>query len=565
MSYRLLVLFVIVLLVSACAPAAPTTAPSAPTKPAAPSGGTGSAPTAAVPAATSAAAPTAKPAAPAATPSPAAKIKRGGTLRTAVQNDFNVLAPYLSGSPVPEIMFESITKWRPDDKGIWGAQPGLALSWEQQGNVATFKLRQGVKFHDGSDWNAKVAKWNLDRMRTHPKSQAKTYVEFIDPAKGVEVVDDYTIRVNMKAPSASMPALLSGVEGQVYVVSQAAAEKVSDDEFSKKPVGSGPFELVDWKPGDRTTLKRFESYWQTGADGQRLPYLDGFVYRFIPDDSVRFLELRSGNLDFTEILHAKDLPTAKADPRLAVVETQYLGNMYRMAMNSTFGPFSNNQKLRQAAHYAVDKEAIAKTLGLGAGMPLKYELVPGMHGYDESVPYHWYDQARSRQLMQEAGLAGGTDVTLILSARMLDQQQAEMIKSMWDAVGIRTTIDAMERVAWAQKVRDAKSDFHVTTLRGTNKPDAGFAMAIRFRTGGPNNDARYSSPEMDKCLDEADRTLEPAPRAAIQKRCQTIAFEDGYYGFLWTQTWNWAYAKDLKGFEPSWNMQWQLAGAWLDR
>jgi peptide/nickel transport system substrate-binding protein len=482
-----------------------------------------------------------------------------------VQNDFNILAPYLSGSPVPEMLYESITKWRPDEKGVWGSQPGLALSWEQQGNVATFKLRQGVKFHDGTEWNAKVAKWNLDRMLTHTKSQAKTYMGFIDPAKGVEVVDDYTIKINMKAPSAAMPALLSGVEGQVYMVSQAAVEKLGDDEFSRRPVGSGPFEFVEWKSGDRTTLKRFENYWQMGADGKPLPYLDGFVYRFIPDDSVRFLELRSGNIDFTEILHSKDLPTAKADPRLVVVDGPWIGNMYRLAMNATFGPFSQNQKLRHAAHYAIDKDAIAKTLGLGTGMALRYELVPGMQSYDESVPYHSYDQTKAKQLMQEAGLAGGTDVTLILSARMLDQQQAEMIKSMWDAVGIRTTIDAMERVAWAQKVRDAKAEFHVTSLRGTNKPDHGKARVIRFGTGGPNNDARYSNKEMDKCLDEADRNLEPKQRAAVHKRCQQIAFEDGYYGFVWTQVWNWAHTKDLKDFQSTWNMQWQLAGAWLDR
>lgn len=560
-------LVAIILMASCAAPASPTVAPAAPTQPAvAPRPGESpmTAATAPPAAATKSAAPATAPAAPA---TPVAKIKRGGTLKAAVQTAWATLDPsvFINEETTHMMFADPLFFWRQDEKGSWGSVPAMAESYElPQPNLVVLKLRKGIKFHDGTDLDAKTAKWNFDRWLAHPKSAARPYLDCVDAKKGAEIVDDYTIRVNLVGPCASFIASISpaGTHG-MYLISQEAAEKMGDEAFGNKPVAAGPFTVAEFVRDQSVRLKKFPAYWQKGADGQPLPYLDEVVYRLIIEDSVRLLELRSGNIDFVDMVTPRDVPVIKKDPNLVYVEDKTGGMNYRISMSAKEGPQSNNFKLRQAILTAFDREAIVKTLAPEVGIPSKYMMLPNMLGYDESLPYYWYDKAKASQLVKDAGYPNGVDISFDVISRQLDRQQAEMMKSMLDAVGIRTELLVLEKLA--SNTRTNQGTYNITTGRNPTRFDSDLLMTSFLTAKGSQNITHWSNPELEKCIVEGRSTYDAKQRHEIYKRCQQIQYNDAYWGFLWFHPHNWVMNKAVKGFLPSWGFLWEIREVWLDK
>jgi ABC-type transport system substrate-binding protein len=549
----------IVLLAACAAPAAPT---AAPTKPAA-AGGASPVATAVAPAGTAAPAAT-KPAAAATAPTatPAAKIKRGGNIRVAQQFDYPTMDIHLA-STVPtclHMIYEDFLGYHVDPKtGMWGLTPGLAESWAYTDpTTVVMRLQKGVKFHDGSDFNAEIAKWNIDRMTTNAKSYAKLNTDFI---KVADVVDANTVKLTLKQPSAIGMAMLTKATSTAGIVSKAAVEKMGDDEFGRKGVGTGPMELVEWRPSDHVTVKKFNNYWAKGADGQPLPYLDGAVCRFRPDLTVSLVELKAGDLDFLNMIDPKDVAGVKADPRFDYVVLAG-GDGRAVGMNQSFGPFADNLKLRQAVLYSIDREAMAKTLLFGSGGPAEYFWTKGQPGYDDKLPKYTYDPAKAKQLMNEAGLPNGIEALFSFISRPVDQRVAEMVQSMLKPTGIRLNLEALERLAWIEKIsRSKKFEMSVWIYSLDFDP----TMKIRrMSCRGTDNWGAYCNPKFDQCMDEGDQILDPAKRHEIYKRCQTIFFEDGYWTLVANFVKDYVKIKALKGVGEQWSaFDWEAA--WLDK
>jgi ABC-type transport system substrate-binding protein len=496
--------------------------------------------------------------------------KRGGTLTAAVQNDWLTFDPILNSadSTAAFQVYDPFFFFLPDESGAWSVQGGLVEKWELAQDAAVFKLRQGVKFHDGSDWNAEVCKWNLDRMMTDPKSLAKGQLNGVDLKTPAIVVDPFTVRLTLLGPQ---PALLEQLAtGYTFPISKAAFEKVGAAEYPRNPVGTGPFKLVEWKSSERVVLKRFDNYWMKGADGQPLPYLDSVTMRLIIDDSVRLVEVKSRTTDIIELVQGKDVPTVKADTGLTYVEANWAGNAYRLIFNYLGGKFQNNLQLRQAALYAIDREAISKALGRGIGQANKYHLLPGSFGYDESVPSYGYDPEKAKALMKEAGLSNGIEVDMLVIAREIDKQQAEMLKQMWERVGIQTRIETLERVAMNQRLGTGGTtgaEFDVTTTRGGNSiglEDS--SLRDHLWSKGSFNKARFNGQGISKEVDAAfirSASYDPKERAAGYRDVQRLVFDNALYGFLWTQNWNWVLNKRVAGFQPARPSLWDFRRMWL--
>ena len=297
---------------------------AAPTKPAAAPAATSAPAAATKPAAAATTAPAAaatKPAAAAPTAAPVAKIKRGGTLKYAKSTEWapNMDPHQNTGWPAGyDMIFSTFTKSKLDPATkSWSLVPGVAESWEQpDAKTIVLKLRKDVTFHDGSKFNAEVARWNLDRMKSHPKSAAKTEAGVID---SMQVVDDYTLKLNLKNPPAGLLGQLSdsSFTPRMWITSKEAAEKNGDASVERTPVGSGPMTFVEWMPGDHMTVKKWDKYWENGDDGQPLPYMDGVLYRVVKDPTVRAVEIRTGNVDATDEITAKDLGSLKTEAGLS--------------------------------------------------------------------------------------------------------------------------------------------------------------------------------------------------------------------------------------------------------
>jgi peptide/nickel transport system substrate-binding protein len=491
-------------------------------------------------------------------------------LMAATQTDwitFDNIYNSANGSAAFEV-FDPLFFLQLDDKGTWRATPGLIEKWEPSDTTITWQLRKGVTFHDGSPWDADSLKWNFERMISDPKSLAASVLGNLDPKNPVTVVDPYTVKINLTSPAPSLAESLSAGSDSAqytYPISRPAFEKLGADQFGRNPVGTGPFKFSQWKPSDRVILQRNENYWMTGTDGKALPYLDGVTYRLIIDDSVRAIELKSHNIDVTDQIAPKDMEGVRADPQLKLIESRSFGNSRRLIFHARGGPFSDNLKLRQAVLYAMDRETLSSALGQGQGDPSRYFLLPGAFGYDASLPYYAFDLDKARSLMIEAGYPNGLDVSFIIIAREVDKVQAEVLKQMWEKIGVRASIEAVERAALNQRILSGGSDYQVTSGQyGNYAGDADIQLRRYMHSKGGFNKSHMAVPELDALLDKASGTYDSNTRLATYRDAQTLDFTRlAYYGHLWTQWWNWAMNKRLAGFQPTAGGHWNLRGVWL--
>jgi len=502
-------------------------------------------------------------AAPAASDQPAEAPRRGGTLRAVVQNDYVTMWPTVTTGPTADRCFDWLVRWRKGSDGRWGPQPGLAESWELGDTSAVFKLRRGVTFHDGSDLNAEAVRWNVESWIKNPKSLARDNLGAVVTDKPAEVVDDYTVKINLTSAFGSLLAAVSDATETTGITSKAAHDKLGEDGIRARAVGTGPFMFEAWQNGAQLALTRNPRYWEKAPDGQGLPYLDRIVYRFVPDDSVRLTEMRSGSADITELVRGRDIPTVKADRNLVYTEDPGNGNRYRFFFNGRQGVFKDNQKLRQAVQYAIDRDAIAKALGGGNGIPQKYDLTPGTLGYDESVPAYTFDLDKAKSLMAASGVASGLPVRLTVIAREADQQQGQILQQMLDKLGIKLAIEALERVAWGVKVRQ-QNDFDLATQRTGTSPDPDPLFTLAWAPDGPAAYVRADEPAIRSCLNDGRGSYDPAKRQQTYQRCQTLMYDAAWWGFLWLQPWNYVLTSRLHGAAPMWlSNNWREEVLWL--
>jgi ABC-type transport system substrate-binding protein len=543
---------------------------------------------------------------PSATQAPAAQsgaAKRGGVLRIAVQSDWGGMDPLFSTAPLngAYMLYGQWVGWEKNKTTEkWGPVPEMLAEWDLRPNEATFKLQKGIKFQDGTAWDAASAKWNLDRMIFDPASLMSSYFSGVDASRedkaqlaqlketaaqtfdyssnAVEVVSSDTVKLHLERPIAPLITVLSAARQENCPISPTAYKKLGKTEFSRNPVGAGPYRLAEWKSGDHVIMERNPDYWKLASDGKPLPYIDRLEIRLIVDDSVRLLELKSGNIDFTDRIQGKDIAGIQANPDLQILQSESSGTAYRLIFDSTNqdSPFKN-PKLRKALLYAMDREAMAQTLGFGAAVPLKYMLLPGDFAYDSSLPFYAYDKAKAAQLVKDvlaetpglAGPDGKIPVTFSIIARDLDKAQAEMIKQMADAVGINVTIEALERGAWTAKLvkvpgqPGGKFDFaSMVNVPKVDDPDS--QLREYFHSQGLFNVAHLDDRGWDQLLDDGVSTYDVEQRAKLYRQLEQKNFDEAWYGYLWQQKYNWAFSRKLKGFEEAVSSHWLMSEAWLE-
>jgi peptide/nickel transport system substrate-binding protein len=273
--------------------------------------------------------------------------------------------------------------------------------------------------------------------------------------------------------------------------------------------------------------------------------------------------LRAGNLTLLP-LNLQDVPTLKGSSEIVVESNPASGSFYIcLGLHQTQGIFGKNVKVRQAALYALNREAMQKTFGFGQGTLTAYPYwTDGMIGYDKTLPAYTTNPDRAKQLLAEAGFAGGVDVTLSVIQRSPDTQQAEAIKQMWDAVGIRTKLDVLERTAWISKLKDGKV-FDAAFWQGIYPADPDQNSQFLL-TGGASNWGGYSNPQVDKLMADARTTLDQAKRADLYKQVQQAVYSDACIGVAYFAPIFYGYQKALKGVEYDVNTL-RVNGAYLDK
>ena len=386
------------IVVAACGGATSSAAPSA-----APSTGASSAPSTA---------PSASPSADAGTP------KAGGTLVVAIPSDLNRTDPALvddaSSSYVLQQIEETLVTLKPGTgSDIIG---GLAETWDvsADGLTYTFHLRSGVKFQDGTDFNADAVKFNFDRWLSIPKTYTDLgYTYYIDTVitgkiKSTAAPDPNTFVLTLNAPNSAFLIQMTLTPFSISSPKALQDGKASDPDFKNNlyaqggppaAVGTGPFSFKEWVPGDHVTLVKNPNYWNAAAGG---PYLDEITFKPISDNTATLNALQAGDIDLAQTLAPNDVPTAKADTSLQYFDRGSACNTGILAMNQKFKPF-DNLKIRQAVAYAVNRQAIVDAFFGDTGVVLSNWAPPGTIFADE-LPVPSYDPEKAKALIADSGV-----------------------------------------------------------------------------------------------------------------------------------------------------------------
>jgi len=468
----------------------------------------------------------------AASGSPVASVgtpKRGGTLRAGLTSDVGNLDPLLSSFLVDRQvfynMYESLVAIDTDLKII----PSLAEKWDisADGKAYTFSLRQGVKFHDGSDFNADAVKFNIERYLNDKTSRRRSE---IDSIQAVEVVDPNTVRFTLKAAFA--PLLANLVDRAGMMLSPQAVQAGGPD-FTRKPVGAGtgPFKFVEWVKDDHITLERNTAYWKKAADGSALPYLDKITYRPITDETVRLTNLRSGDLDVDFAVPAKDYATVKSGGEFGFQETTAV-SFSSLYFNTATEPF-NKKELRQALAYLIDRDQISKTVFFGTQKIAYGPVPPSSWAYDSAFTPYSVDVAKAKSLLQAGGKPDGFTFEFKVGAGSPTKiQLAQLLKDQFAKANITMNIAQLEAAKIATDTQQGNFQSAFYGWSGRIDPDGN--IYNQMRGSGSLNESRYDNAQVNDLLDKARASTMQTERTSLYQQAQRLIVEDApfiFYGF----------------------------------
>jgi peptide/nickel transport system substrate-binding protein len=450
-------------------------------------------------------------------------------------------------------VLETLVNYKKDSTDI---EPSLAKSWKisPDGLTYTFDLQQGVKFQDGTDFNADAVVKNFDRWAngneaTFPyyKSQFGGYKgEKTAVIKEVKAVDDHTVQFTLFRPQA--PFLKNMAMTPFSISSPAAIEKYGD-KYMEHPVGTGPFTFQEWKRDDTITVVKNTNYWQKG-----LPKLDKVIFKVIKDNSARLNALQNGEVDLIDGVNPSDVASVKADKNLQLFQRPSM-NVGYLGFNVEKKPF-NNVKVRQALSYAVDKAAIIKNFFDGTAIPAKNPIPPSINGYNDSITDYNFDLAKAKKLLAEAGYPNGFSIDLwampVARPYMPNGQKvAEAIQADFAKIGVKANIVTMEWGTYLEKLRVGTAPMYMLGWTGDNGDADNFLYALLDKDSiNSNNYSRYANEEVHKLLIQAQTETDESKRNELYKKAQVLIHNDAPWIPLDYSVPQLAGINTIKGFTP---------------
>lgn len=457
-------------------------------------------------------------------------------------------------------IFDTLLDYKEGTTEVEGA---LAESWENSpdGLTYTFKLRQGVKFHDGTDFNADAVVFNFNRW-LDPKSPFKYEGDSFDyfdsmfgpdgsrVIKEVKAVDANTVQFTLNKPQAPF---LQNLAMPAFAIGSPKAIEEKKEQFKSEPVGTGPFVFKEWKRNESITVEKNPNFWQEG-----LPKLNRVIITVIPDNSARFTALQNGEIDMMEGVNPDDLSKLEADANLQKVERASF-NVGYLGFNLKKKPF-DDVKVRVALNYAVNKEGIINAFYGGLAEPAKNPMPPATLGYNDDVQDYPYDLEKAKQLLAEAGYPNGLPDPLTFYAMPVarpympdGKKVAEAIQADFEKIGVKTNIVSPE---WATYLDDTqkgdKDDLYMLGWQGDNGDPDNFLYALLDKDSiGSNNYSFYNNEEVHKLLVAGQSETDPAKREELYKQAQVLIKADAPWVPLVHSTPLLAAKSNLDGYTPS--------------
>jgi len=405
--------------------------------------------------------------------------------------------------------------------------PLLAASWRTVDPTTwEFKLRAGVKFTNGEPFSAQTVKFNFERIL---KPELKSFIgTSLGPiVSGVEAVDDTTVRVRTKAP---YPLMLERLSTFSMVPERYVREK-GDDEFGRRPIGTGPYQFVEWVQGQNVTIERNEQYW-----GDK-PAFRQVVYRQIMESNTAVAELLNGTAHIVMNLTPDQVPAVERSG-IATILSKPGVNVLELRTDSIPrgepNPFTD-KRVRQALSYAINKEAIATNLFGGYSRVLATNIGPEMFGHDPNVKPYPYDPARAKQLLAEAGYPNGFTVRFLwypVGDFRDIKPVVEALASDMDKVGIHTTLFAIGATEISAYTNPGKAGpLYLGNNGNAGFYDGGFGFSYLRKSSAL---AYYWSDELERLIARQETTVDPEERKRALSQIQQLLHDEAPYVWGWS-------------------------------
>lgn len=464
--------------------------------------------------------------------------KYGGRLTFAMKEDVTSMDP-LKAIQYGDIRLNILVAQQlvaPDRTGKFVGV--LAERWEtsEDGKEWTFYLRPGVKFHNGDDLTADSVKWVFDRILAEGSGAAMRST-FVNIGLQVEVVDPLTVKMTIEKGMGPFLSYLALLNRPAIV----HPDSYDADGNATTIIGTGPFYLDSFRPGESYTLKKFDQYWKEGE-----PYLDEVVLRVITDPVVRLNAMRTGEVDMAEELPISDVKNLidNPDPNFTV-QVYYFNSGARLVMNHTRPPF-DNLNARMAVQYAFDREVYNEAVYFGLGQVHNQPFVPDDVWYLD-VPMIEADVTKAREYFAASGLPQGTEITMLLMPNQRDA--AEIIDAMLSQVGFKVNFEIVDSAAWTSKGQAYEYDLIMGTMTGIFDPDRPYGY-LTNASGGNWLVGGYGNPEMDALLAQGVAEVDVAKRQQIYTQVLQKVQEDAATMYVLGLPWVEAWQNYVKGYRP---------------
>src|SRR5690242_15503334 len=488
--------------------------------------------------------------------SPAFAQKAGGSITVGLELDIPGFDPLkvgvfdTSAEIAAAAIFDTLTTL--DDKGQ--PQPKLALSWSHSDDFKswTFKLRPGVKFQDGTPFNAQAVKENIDRQKDPAnKCRCAFYLSYI---RDVQAPDELTFVFNLNDPSVNLPALWAPANVNQSIQSPTAW-KTKGDDYNRNPVGTGPYILKSWTAGDRMVLEKNPDYWNKGH-----PYLDRITLKPLPDAQSRFASLQSGEADIVwdDEYDPDNIQKAQKDPRMTV--HTYAGSGAQVyAFNTKVAPF-DDLRVRQALVMALDRKKISQAITNGLARPASNPYGDGSWVKckdDGALPE---DAEKAKALLKDYGKP--VEFKMIVTATPRGRTVGQVLQQLWKRVGATMEIEQVDQATIVP--RAFMRQFQLTPWRIVDLADPDPQMYANFHTGSPVALANYSDPELDRLLEHARTTAEIDKRTEDYCAISRLINQQAIWFWTFQNTYYAISSARLKGLPKIYGGVIDVSDVWLD-
>jgi peptide/nickel transport system substrate-binding protein len=432
-------------------------------------------------------------------------LKSGGTLTTAVEQDPQTLDPaYMPGLPgrrAGRAIYDPLV-----DVDAQGAVvPVLVESWETPDpRTYVLHLRQGVKFHDGTDFDAEAVKFNFDR-HLDPATKSQRNGELLSVA-GTDIVDDRTVRVRLKAPYGAFLVALFDWSG--FMVSPTALKKWGSD-YGLHPVGTGPFQFVSYQQDVQTVVERNTNYWQKGR-----PYLDRIVFRPISVNATRLVELRSGGVQIAEDMPYQDVERMRQMPEIVLSEKAGFRHEFMRWNADGSNLYGKSPEFRQALNWILDRDAIQKSVYFSTGLIGFDPFLPGSPFFDANYKPFTRDLAKAKALIESSGVPSPAKFTCYVDEDPVYQKILQIVQANYAEVGVAVDVQIEARAA--NVARRTTRDYTLQTNGWWGqRPDPAQYLGSVYHSGsGYYTTGKLKDAQVDQLIEQGEA------EAAVDKRRQ---------------------------------------------